>query len=151
MDTDFVRQLSKTMTVGTILLVGPQEDPDPELLRLPRVVTRPPMVFDRLPALAAAADVLVMPYVDAPVTRAMQPLKMKEYLATGKPAVVRALPASRPWGDCLDVAESADVFARVVMERIQTGVLSGQKIARERLRAESWAGKAELFEKWVEG
>ena len=42
----------------------------------------------------------------------MQPLKLKEYLATGRPAVVRDLPATRDWADCLDLACTPEEFAR---------------------------------------
>ena len=146
-DTAFV----KALTAGTVVLVGPREDPDPELLRLPRVVTRPPVPFDRLPALAAAAAVLVMPYLDAPVTRAMQPLKLKEYLATGKPAVVRDLPATRMWADCADLAGKPGQFAALVAERLADGLPEAQRAARRRLDAEGWAGKAAAFEKWLDG
>ena len=73
----------------------------------------PPVPYEELPSLAARATVLVMPYADLPVTRAMQPLKLKEYLATGKPVVVRALPATGPWADCLDAAV-ADQDRRVL-------------------------------------
>jgi len=58
----------------------------------------------------SAADVIIMPYADRPVTRAMQPLKLKEYLATGKPVVVRNLPATRGWTDCLDLADTLKVI-----------------------------------------
>ena len=68
------------------------------------------MPFEELPRLAREAGVLVMPYADLPVTRAMQPLKLKEYLATGRPVVVRDLPATRPWADCLDLADTAEEF-----------------------------------------
>lgn len=149
MDTAFVRELSTSLTVGTVVLVGPKEDPDPELLRLPRVVTRPPVPFARLPELAAAASVLVMPYIDAPVTRAMQPLKLKEYLATGKPVVVRSLPATVPWADAADVAETATAFATAVRSRVTAELPDTQRTARLRLTAESWAGKAVAFESWV--
>jgi hypothetical protein len=151
MDTGFLRQLSAGMTAGTIILVGPREDPDPELLGLPRVAIRPPVRFDRLPALANAAAVLVMPYADLPVTRAIQPLKMKEYLATGKPAVVRSLPATLPWADCLDVAETADQFAAAVAERLASGITDGQRLARTRLESEGWTEKAAQFERWLDG
>ena len=35
MDTAFVRELAASLAAGTVVLVGPKEDPDPELLRLP--------------------------------------------------------------------------------------------------------------------
>lgn len=149
-DTAFVRELSDRMTDGTVLLVGPQDDPDPELLRLPRVRTLPPVPYDDLPALAARAAVLVMPYADLPVTRAMQPLKLKEYLATGKPVVVRRLPATEPWADCMDVADTPEQFAAAVLERLRTGVPEPQRAARARLEAEGWAAKAAQFERWID-
>jgi glycosyltransferase involved in cell wall biosynthesis len=151
MDLEFVRRLGAAMQSGSILLVGPLDDPDPELLRLPRVVHAPPLPFDALPRLAAEASVLVMPYADLPVTRAIQPLKLKEYLATGKPVAVRDLPANVPWGDCLDLACSSDEFAELVCLRLMTGVPSEQLLARRRLEQESWDAKARAFERLILG
>jgi hypothetical protein len=151
MDTVFVRRLSETLPRGTLVFVGPREDPDPAWVSLPRVRVLPPVAFDRLPVLAAGAAVLIMPYADLPVTRAIQPLKMKEYLATGQPVVVRSLPATRSWADCLDVAATAEEFAAKVMERTTTGVPDSQRIARTRLAAEGWTEKAQQFEAWIDG
>jgi glycosyltransferase involved in cell wall biosynthesis len=150
-DLAFVRRLGELMTEGTIFFVGPQDSPDPELLRLPRVRTLPPVPFADLPALAAYSSVLVAPYADLPVTRAMQPLKLKEYLATGKPVVVRKLPATEPWADCADMVETPEAFATAVLLRIKEGVPESQRQARARLEHEGWAAKAEQFERWVDG
>jgi glycosyltransferase involved in cell wall biosynthesis len=150
MDTSFVRALSEAWPEGTIVLVGPKEDPDPELLALQRVVALPPVSMDRLPDLAARATVLMMPYIDAPVTQAMQPLKLKEYLATGKPCVVRRLGTTEAWADALDLASSPAEFAEKVKHRLaQSAIPESQFHARERLQSESWKAKAEQFEKWV--
>lgn len=163
-DTAVVRRIAESIA-GTVVLIGPQDDPDPALFGLPRVAVRPAVPFAELPAVAAAAAVLVMPYTDTPTTRAIQPLKLKEYLATGKPAVVRDLPATRAWADACDLAATPDEFAAAVRDRIAErsgaepfpqavgfgGLPAGQRVARERLAAESWAGKAALFERWVAG
>jgi len=130
-------------------LVGPQDNPDPELFRLPRVEVKPAVSYEELPALAAEAGALVMPYADLPVTRAMQPLKLKEYLATGKPVVVRKLPSTEPWADCCDVCDSPENFAAAVRLRLKDGVPASQIAARERLSRESWTAKAEQFEEWI--
>lgn len=149
MDFEFVERLSATMTDGRIVLVGPSDNPDPRLDWLPRVERQPGVPLAELPALAAAADVLVMPYIDAPVTRAIQPLKLKEYLATGKPVVVRDLPANREWADALDLADSPEAFADLVRRRLETGLPPGQAAARLRLENESWSAKAEIFSHFV--
>ena len=87
MDLDFLRRLVHDLERGTVVLAGPEADPDPALASVPRTVRLGPLPFESLPALAREAAVLVMPYADLPVTRAMQPLKFKEYLATGRPVV----------------------------------------------------------------
>jgi hypothetical protein len=147
MDLAFVRQLASDLDQGTVLLVGPAANPDPELCACPRVRRLPPMDFARLPHLAREAAVLIMPYADLPVTRAIQPLKLKEYLATGKPGVVTDLPATREWGDCLDLVASPEEFSRKVRLRLRSGLPRDQHLARSRLVHESWAAKASAFER----
>lgn len=145
MDLTWVRQLSADMKRGTMVFAGPINDPDPAIHSIPRVRTTGPLAFRQLPTLAHEAAVLVMPYADLPVTRAMQPLKLKEYLATGKPAVARDLPANLEWKDSLDLTDSPTMFSRLVLQRLETGLPIEQAAARSRLHAESWSTKARLF------
>jgi hypothetical protein len=79
----------------------------------------------------------------------MQPLKLKEYLITGKPTVVRDLPATRVWGDCLDLADTPEAFSRKVRERLATGTPVAQTEARRRLYDETWTQKAAQFRHWA--
>ncbi len=151
MDVGFVQRLSADLSRGTILLVGPDGDPDPALLSIDRVVRVPPLPFSLLPRLGQDSDVLIMPYADLPVTRAIQPLKLKEYLATGKPVVVRDLPATHHWVDSADLASTPEDFSRAVRERLETGLPAYQSQARERLSEESWQEKARLLETWILG
>jgi glycosyltransferase involved in cell wall biosynthesis len=150
-DPAFVAALGAALPAGTVLFVGPRDGPAPEWLRGPRVRSLPPVPFAALPALAARARVLIAPYADLPVTRAMQPLKLKEYLATGKPVVVRRLPATADWADCVDAVDTPEAFARAVLDRLAGGVPEGQRSARLRLAGEGWAAKAAQFERWADG
>ncbi len=149
MDVDWLSCLAAGLLQGTILLVGPTDDPDPRLLELPKLRLPGPVDYQRLPRLAQLADVLIMPYADLPVTRAMQPLKLLEYLATGKPVVVRRLPATGAWADALDEAETAEDFVSAVQRRLAEGLPPQQIQARRRLEAETWDTKARLFEQWI--
>jgi glycosyltransferase involved in cell wall biosynthesis len=149
-DVAFVRRTASALERGTVLLVGPDQDSDPELARIPRVARRPAVKYDDLPLLAREAAVLIMPYADLPVTRAMQPLKLKEYLATGKPTVVRNLPAIQEWADAVDVAASADEFAAAVNLRLAQGLPEQQQKARQRVLEESWDAKACRFEQLID-
>lgn len=149
MHTPTIRCLIDRMESGHVFFYGPHQDPDPELLALDRCHFPGSVAFDRLPSLAASANVLIMPYADLPVTRAMQPLKLKEYLATGQPTVVNRLPAVRAVADQLDVADSPEQFGELVVERIASGTPDTQILARRTLEAESWAAKAKQLEAWI--
>ncbi|MCS7158996.1 MAG: glycosyltransferase [Gemmatales bacterium] len=103
-----------------------------------------------LPGLAQSADVLMMPYVDSPVTRAMQPLKMLEYLASGKPIVGRRLPALSRWQDWVLLAHDKYEFVAALRTALVRKP-SVEELARRwaYLRAHSWTAKAEQFLEWV--
>ncbi len=146
LNSDMIAALSKRMQHGNILLVGPQQDPDERILNLHNVHAPGPLPFSSLPTLAQAASVLIMPYADLPVTQAMQPLKMKEYMVTGQPVVVSNLPAVREWNDCLDIVDNAADFAEMVTQRLSSGIPDVQLQARTRLRLESWSSKAKQLE-----
>jgi glycosyltransferase involved in cell wall biosynthesis len=149
LDLRVLERLAADLTAGTILLVGPESDPDPALAAIARVARVPALPYARLPALARASDVLIMPYADLPVTRAMQPLKLKEYLASGRPAVAAPLPANRGWSDGLDLAATPEEFSVAVRLRLATGLPGAQATARGRLDGEGWEGKAREFERLV--
>jgi glycosyltransferase involved in cell wall biosynthesis len=151
LEVDWLDTLARRLERGTLLLVGPRNNPDPRLERTPRLVVEEPLPYRELPRLAAAASVLVMPYADLLATRAMQPLKLKEYLATGLPVVASSLPAVEPWRDACDVVADAGAFADVVARRLESGLPSSQAMARQRLAGESWKRKAEVFEEVLHG
>ena len=149
MDVPTVQRLVERMNGGAVMFYGPQQDPHPELLAMERCHFPGPVPFNELPSLAASADVLIMPYADLPVTRAMQPLKLKEYLATGQPVVVNRLPAVETIADQMDVADSPNEFADMVIKRLKSGTPDEQIVARKDLEAESWAAKARQLETWI--
>jgi glycosyltransferase involved in cell wall biosynthesis len=91
-----------------------------------------------------------MPYRDLPATQAMQPLKLKEYLATGLPCVVSRIPAVAEWADCLNVVDDADEFASTVISLTERRVSEIQLKSRERLDQEDWSAKAEEFKSIIE-
>lgn len=146
LDLDWLAALDRKAPAGAVSLIGPANEPDPAVDGFASVKRVGPVAFEELPRLAARAKVLVMPYADLPATRAMQPLKFKEYLATGRPVVARALPAVLEWKDACDLCSTAEEFAARVLERAKTGLPPEQARARERLASESWAAKARVFE-----
>jgi len=149
LDTQFIQQLARERRTDTIVLVGPQQAPDLVSAEIDNLAILDAVSPDVLAQMAQDADCLIMPYRDSEVTRAMQPLKLKEYLATGRPVVVRDLPATQPWSKSCDLAATAEEFAKATSNRIENGVLVKQLEARAALQSESWAAKAQTFKELI--
>lgn len=149
LDPDWLEMLSLRLENGSIVLVGPIDEAEARLSAIRRLSLLRAVPYADLPGLVRRTSVLIMPYRDMAATRAMQPLKLKEYLATDLPVVVRDLPAVEPWRDACDVAATATEFAHIVVERLATGLPPAQARARRRLDLETWRHKAEHFEELV--
>ncbi|MEM1070232.1 MAG: glycosyltransferase [Planctomycetota bacterium] len=145
MNADWLLALAERMSVGSIVLVGPAQDPDPRILDHERIRLVGSASYEALPSYAAGAAVLIMPYADLPVTRAMQPLKFKEYLATGLPVVAADLPAVREYRDLAEIVKSESEFVRAVIRSLQSPHGNERRSVLDRLSGEEWQSKAGEF------
>lgn len=144
MDVAAIEQLSWELNCGSIVLVGPHMDAPPTLAAVERVHLFPAIPYSQLPQLARESSVLLMAYLANPATVASQPLKLKEYMATGRPVVARRIPATESWADAIDLYETPEELVAQVKMRLE-GMPAEQETARERLQDESWDAKAEQF------
>jgi glycosyltransferase involved in cell wall biosynthesis len=75
----------------------------------------PPVPYPELPAFAAGFDVCVLPWeTERAFTSYGSAIKVREYLATGKPVVISPLPEYEPLRDVLRIARSRDDFLKLV-------------------------------------
>ena len=94
-----------------------------------------PASLDRLPEFLKPMDVCTVPFLVNEHTRTMNPLKVLEYLAAGKPVVATPLPALRAYGPHVALASGPEEFAAAVEQ-----ALAEDSEARRRSRAE-FAGR----------
>lgn len=134
---------------GRVVLVGPTQGEVGRLASIDGVELAGSAPYAALPWIAAAADVLIMPYATTAATQAMQPLKLMEYLATDRPVVCLTLPSTRAWSDAADVVPRGE-FADRVARRAAEGLPPAQREARRRLAAEGWEAKAEMMRRLLE-
>lgn len=59
-------------------------------------------------------DVCIMPYTQDGYTRYIYPLKLHEYLASGRPSVGTPIPSLEPFRDLVNLAEGADVWSKAI-------------------------------------
>jgi len=66
--------------------------------------------YEKLPAYVAGFDVCTIPFERTPLTEATNPVKLYEYLATGKPIVARRLPELEPFAGVVTLYDAREEF-----------------------------------------
>jgi hypothetical protein len=97
----------------TVDLVGPREVSVPRHARL-RVSG--PVPHDRLPALAAEVDVLLVPFRRTPLVEAVDPVKMYEYVAFGREVVCRRWPEVERFAQFAHLYDSPNEMVALLSE-----------------------------------
>ena len=101
-----------------------------------------------MPAFAAGFDVCINPYVLDDVAEKCDPLKLYDYLASGKPIVSVDMPAARRFADLIPLTRTADEFTRALERTLAT---PGDAAARQRAAANhSWVARFRQVESILE-
>ncbi|MGN6257814.1 MAG: glycosyltransferase [Solirubrobacterales bacterium] len=140
LDVEALRAVARAWPNGSVVLVGPLADRShlAPALAEPNVVLHDAVPRQQVAALAYAADACLVPHRRTPLTEAMSPLKLYEYLASGSPTVATDLePVRRVDGPVHRVPPDGD-FSTAVREALATGRTPEPE--RRRLIAEnSWS------------
>jgi glycosyltransferase involved in cell wall biosynthesis len=145
LDRDLIRFVARAHPEWSIVFVGPilrGLDVGP-LQALQNVHFLGPADLDRLPEFLKPMDVCMVPFLVNEHTRTMNPLKILEYLAAGKPVVSTPLPALRSYEPHVGIAGSAAEFAAAVEQALaEDGDM--QRRARAEFAGEhSWESRLE--------
>jgi glycosyltransferase involved in cell wall biosynthesis len=105
--------------------------------------------YDEVASYMAAVDCLIMPWNDSDWIKACNPIKLKEYLAAGRPVVTTEFGALAGWRDLVTVAHGADEFAAAIRAALAATYDASE--ARRRVATESWDGKAEQIAQAILG
>ena len=89
-----------------------------ELRNCPNVVFAGAQPYESLPEWAKAFDVAILPYRLNQGSINANPLKLREYLATGKPVVAVSTPEVDRFAHCVGIAHTRDEFLRKVEDAL---------------------------------
>jgi len=146
-DQQLIRQAARERPEWNWIFIG-NKSRGLEIENLPSVHFLPPVAYNDLPNYAAGFDVCVLPWsTDVTFTSYGSAIKVREYLASGKPVVIAPLPEYETMSDVLRIARHRDHFLKLVDEALRE---EGTELARARqdsVRDGTWDARAE----WVSG
>jgi glycosyltransferase involved in cell wall biosynthesis len=149
-DQDLIKRASLERPDWNWIFIG-NKSRGLEIENLPNVHFLPPVSYDELPRYAAGFDVCVLPWnTDVPFTSYGSAIKVREYLASGKPVVISPLPEYEPMREVLRIGRSREQFLELVDEALRE---QGTELAQGRqsaVRAGTWDARAEWVSDLIE-
>jgi glycosyltransferase involved in cell wall biosynthesis len=144
LDLDLIETLSHGMPHGSIVLIGPNQltaANQARLAALPNLRIPGQAPYEQLPQLMRGFDVCITPHLVTPFTESLNPLKLWEYLAAGKPIVATDVAGFRDYAGWVRIAHDPAEFLAAVKEALT----EPEEIARARRNeAEGHAWEARL-------
>jgi glycosyltransferase involved in cell wall biosynthesis len=122
-----------------------------EIEDLPNVHYLGAKPYAEMPRYAASFDVCVLPWVtDNQFVSYGSAIKVREYLATGKPVVITPLYEYESWSDILRISRGYDHFMAHIEEALAQED-AGKKSARQAsVKASTWDARTEMVSRDIE-
>lgn len=102
--------------------------------------------FQQLPALLRGIDVCILPYVQGEATRYRSPLKLYEYLATGKPVLSTPHPEVNEFKDVITIA-LGDSFVEALPHILDNDTDDRRSHRIQTAQQHSWSRRVDEIEK----
>ena len=119
--------------------------------RLPNVYRIPQQPVERVASFMAACDTLIMPWVRSEWIKGCHPIKLKEYLATGRPVVTTDFPELRRYEGLVRIANDANGFARHINAALDAAANGTHDPQPGRIRASgTWQDQADAASRELE-
>ncbi|MGM0646358.1 MAG: glycosyltransferase [Thermodesulfobacteriota bacterium] len=150
LDQGLVAAIARALPHTAFVFTGSVVTNVRELERLDNVYFTGPVPYTELPAMMAGWVVCMLPYKLDTLAQSINPLKLKEYIATGKPVLSTPLPAAQELEAHLDLGQDAAAWSGLLRERLFAPHSTGRR--REVggwLWNEGWGEKAQTFLSFV--
>ncbi len=138
MDYDLVTYVARSRPAWTFLFVGFAAADVSALRACPNIVLPGPQPYETLPRWAKAFDVAIYPPRVNRQTRHSNPLKLREYLATGKPVVAVPTPETERFAGVVALADTPEKFLAAIERALAEDTPEAAAKRRDAIRGSSW-------------
>ncbi len=143
-DLRLVETIAKRRTEWSFVFVGPIGK-KVDIPRLPNMHFLGKVSYDVLPSYVSSFNVCIIPFAHTELTASADPIKLYEYLASGKPIISTDLPEVRKFAHLIGIADGADEFERSIEIALEED--SPDRVrARQAVAAEnSWDNRFQMM------
>ncbi len=141
LDIDLLYELAQRHPKWSLVLVGPvgylgsRADDYSRLCALPNLHPLGPKPLQQLPAYMQHMDVCMLCYRLDDYTKYIYPLKLHEYLASGRPIVGSAIPALDEFRDVVSIANTPDEWSDAIQHALVDANSEEARQHRQRVAA----------------
>lgn len=148
-DPELLLSVAAAMPRMHFALVGACSIDASRLSALPNVHFLGQKPYEQIPAYGRAFDVAIMPWRKNKWIAACNPVKLKEYLALGKPVVSTPYPEGVPYADVVYFASDAPAFVTAIEQALRDDSPTRRLQRQERVRHQTWDALARCIEEEI--
>jgi glycosyltransferase involved in cell wall biosynthesis len=145
-DLSLIKEVASAHPDWSIVMIGKVSADITDLRKLSNVYFLGQKTYEDLPGYCKAFDVAIIPFVINDLTKSVNPIKLREYLAAGLPVVSVDLPEVRNYEKIIRISTSPGEFVRNIEKSLASDSLA-EKYNRSRLMArEDWRSRISEIE-----
>ncbi|MGH9905836.1 MAG: hypothetical protein ACRD8U_09685, partial [Pyrinomonadaceae bacterium] len=137
-DQGLIAGIASRMLHFSFVMTGPIATDVASLQACSNIHFTGPVAYGKLPALIKGLAVLFIPYVVNDFTDSISPLKLKEYLVTGKPVIATPMAEAISRRQYVSIASSVDEWEVALSSTLSVDVTTRRQAILELLAGESW-------------
>lgn len=115
------------------------------LRKLPNLFFQGLVAYSDLPSLISCFDVTIIPHKVDHFTQSMNPLKIYEYLAAGKPIISTAVAGADQFQDLIKLAVSPEDFVQKIRKALNQDTAELRQRRQEMARLHSWGNRIQIM------
>ena len=149
-DVDLLTEVAESRPQYQFVIIGKVHEIDVSRLeKLANVHLLGERSYREIPRYLAQFDVAMIPFKINELTKAVDPVKLYEYLSQGKPVVATSIPEINSAKDLIFIAENAADFASKLDVAMRDQDAYGRAARIQFARTNTWSARAKAIERGV--
>lgn len=151
-DLELISFIAKSKPGYDLIIAGPKHvNVSLEALTsLPNVIIKGAIPYNEVPQFLKTVDVCMIPHKDTLYSRSMSPLKLFQYLGSGRPIVSTSIAGVERWNGLISIANNYQEFIQYIDMALNQDSEERSRKRIEAVKPETWSRRVEEMFRTVE-